>query len=206
MPRAFSEHEKEVINQRLLEQGARLFSTYGLRKTNVDEIARAAGISKGAFYNFYASKEALFMDVIEQDEEQARKELLAVIDLPGPTPRARLYAVMKKAFELFRTMPILQLTSGSDYDLIFRSIPPEKLQEHLTSDQAFFDEMVNRCQAAGIPIQVQPEQLGRLVYPLVLAMLHEDDFGLENFSGGVEALLELVTAFCLGEVKLEQEI
>ena len=53
MPKGFTEHEKELIGQRLLEQGYRLFSAYGLKKTNIEEIARAAGISKGAYYNFY---------------------------------------------------------------------------------------------------------------------------------------------------------
>ncbi len=46
MPKAFSEREKELLTQRLLEQGYRLFSAYGLKKTNVEEIAQAAGISK----------------------------------------------------------------------------------------------------------------------------------------------------------------
>jgi AcrR family transcriptional regulator len=63
MPKAFTEQEKELIRKRLLEQGHKQFSAYGLRKTNIEELAEASGISKGAFYLFYTSKEALFMDV-----------------------------------------------------------------------------------------------------------------------------------------------
>ena len=159
MPKAFSEQEKELIGKRLLEQGYKLFSAYGLKKTNVEEIAAAAGISKGAFYNFYESKEALFMDVIELAEIRLRQEVLAVVDLPGPSPRARLFAVLKKAFTLFKTIPILQFFSGRDYDLLFRRIPAEKLQEHLASDRMFFDELIARCQKAGLPIRVQPDQI-----------------------------------------------
>ncbi len=109
MPKPFSEHEKELIAGRLLEQGHKLFSAYGLRKTNIEEIAAGAGISKGAFYNFYDSKETLFMAVIEQVEIRIRQELLAAIDLPGPSPRARLFSVLKKAFTLIETIPILQV-------------------------------------------------------------------------------------------------
>jgi AcrR family transcriptional regulator len=201
MPKAFTEHEKELINKRLLEQGYKLFSAYGLKKTNVEELALAAGISKGAFYNFYESKEALFMDVLEQVEIRVRAEIFQMIDMPGPSPRARLFAILKKAFTLFETMPILQFFSGSDYDLLFRRIPPGKLQEHLMSDQAFFDELITHCQGAGIPIRVKPEQIGNLLYPLVLAVLHQDDMGLENFTGNIDVLLELVAAYCLGEVE-----
>ena len=205
MPKGFSEQEKALIGKRLLEQGYRLFSAYGLKKTNIDEIALAAGISKGAFYNFYESKEALFMDVIEQVEIRFRQEILAVVDLPGPSPRARLSAVLKKAFAVFETMPILQFVTSSDYDLLFRKFPAEKLQEHLASDRTFLEELIARCQNAGIPIRAQPEQIVGLLYPLVLTILHKDDWGGINFSGSIDLLLELVAAFCLGEVESQLE-
>ncbi len=203
MPKAFSEREKELIVKRLQEQGYKMFSAHGLKKTNVEEIALAAGISKGAFYSFYESKEALLMDVIEEAEKIFRQQLLAVIDLPGPSPRARFYAILKKAFALFRTIPILQFFTGSDYDLLFRRVPAEKFQHHLANDLAFFNELIRRCQNAGIPIQVQAEQVSRLVYPLVLAILHEDDLNLNNFSSDIDLLMELVAAFCVGEVEIQ---
>jgi AcrR family transcriptional regulator len=204
MPKAFSEYEKELIGQRLLEQGYKLFSAYGLRKTNIEELAQAAGISKGAFYNFYESKEALFMDVIEQAEIRLRREVLAVVDLPGPSPRARLLAVLRKAFDFFETMPILRFVTSSDYDLLFRKFPAEKLQEHLTSDRAFIEELIARCRDAGIPIRAQPEQVIGLLYPLVLSMLHKDDWSGINFGGSIDLLLDLIAAFCLGEVEVQQ--
>jgi AcrR family transcriptional regulator len=203
MPKAFTEHEKELISKRLLEQGYKLFSAYGLKKTNIEELAKATGISKGAFYNFYESKEALFMDVIEQVEIRFRQEVLAVIDLPGSSPRARLFAVLKKAFNLFESIPILQFFTGSDYDLLFRRISAEKLQEHLASDRVFFEELITRCQNAGIPIRAQSDQIIGLLYPLVLAILHEDDLFRNNFSDSIDLLLDLVAAFCLGEVVIQ---
>lgn len=203
MPKAFTEHERELIGKRLLEQGYRLFSTFGLKKANVEEIATAAGISKGAFYSFYDSKESLFMDVVEQVEVRIRQEVLAAIDLSGPSPRARLFVVLTKAFALFRTMPILQFFTGGDFDLLFRRIPAERLQEHLARDRAFFEELIARCQSAGIPIRAQSERIMGLLYLAVLAILHEDDLGRNDFGGSTDLLLELVAAFCLGEVEVQ---
>jgi AcrR family transcriptional regulator len=203
MPKAFTEHEKELIGKRLLDQGYRLFSAYGLKKTNVEEIAKAAGISKGAFYHFYVSKEALCIDVIEQAEIRVRQELLAMIELPGPSPRARLFAVLKKAFNLFEAIPILHFFTGSDYDMLFRRIPAKKLQEHLASDRQFFGELITHCQKSGIPIRAQPEQIAGLLYLLVLTILYEDDLIRNHFSGSFDLYLELVAAFCLGEVELQ---
>ncbi len=201
MPKGFSDYEKELISKRLREQGYKLFSAYGLKKTSVEELAQAAGISKGAFYLFYESKEALFLDVAELAEQHFRQEILAIIDQPGSSPRARLLAILQKAFSLLQTIPLLQFLTGSDYDLLFRRVPPEKLQEHLVNDRLFFDELIIRCQRAGIPIQVTAEEIVALLYPLILTILHEDDQIARNFSGGVDLLLELVAAYCLGEVK-----
>lgn len=205
MPKAFSEQEKELIGKSLLDQGYKLFSTYGIKKTNVDEIAKAAGISKGAFYGFYNSKEELFMDVIEQVEIRLRLEILTAIDQPGISPRARLTAALKKAFSLFKSVPILRYFTGSDYDLVIRRIPAEKLKEHLTNDQAFFGELIERCNKNGIYIKTEFGQIAGLLYPLVLSTLHEEDWGLNQFGSSVDVLLELVAAFCLGEVEIQHQ-
>ena len=62
---------------RLLQAGHKQFSAHGLKKTNIEELAEVARISKGAFYHFYESKEALFMDVIEEVEQRSRREIFA---------------------------------------------------------------------------------------------------------------------------------
>jgi AcrR family transcriptional regulator len=206
MPKGFTENEKKVIGERLLEQGYRQFFAYGLKKTNVEELATAAGISKGAFYLFYESKEALLMDVIEQAEKRFRLEMLEAVDLPGPSPRARLLVVLHKAFDRFKTVPILHFFTSSDYDVLFRRVPVEKLQEHLASDQMFIKELLDRCATAGIPIRAQFGEVSGLLYALVLTFLHEDDFGPGNLKGTVDTLMELVAAFCMGEVAIPVSI
>jgi len=202
MPRAFTDEERKQITQRLLEAGQKQFTTYGLKKTNVEELAAAAGISKGAFYLFYESKEALLMDLMEQAEVRYRQEVLAVVDSPGLSARDRLYTVLKKAFTLWKTFPILQLFARSDYALLSRQIPLEKLQQHLMSDQRFVQELITRCREAGIPIVATAEQLTGLFYIILFATLHESDLGSDSFHGALDLLLELITAFCLGEVTI----
>jgi AcrR family transcriptional regulator len=205
MPKGFTEHEKEIIRTRLLEQGYKQFSAYGLRKTNIEELAEGAGISKGAFYIFYESKEALFMDVVELAEERFRREILAMVELPGPSPRRRLCAVLEKAFSLWKTIPILQFFTRSDYDLIARRVSPEIIQEHLANDRVFIEELIAHCRAAGISIQAGAEQISGLFIALFLNSLHEDDFGSHDFSDTVDLLIELVAAYCLGEVEIQAQ-
>jgi len=205
MPKGFTEHEKELIGKRLIEQGYKLFSAYGLKKTNVEELAESAGISKGAFYLFYESKEALFMDVTEQAEQHFRQQVLAAVDLPGPSPRARFLAVLKVAFSLLKTIPLLKFITGSDYDILFRRVPPEKLQQHLVNDRKFFEELIARCWQAGIPVRVQIDDIVALLYAVVMAVLHEDVFGPDILNHALDLQLELIAAFCVGEVELEAQ-
>lgn len=203
MPKAFSEQEKQIISQRLLGQGYKQFSVYGLKKTNVEELAKAAGISKGAFYGFYASKEELFMDVIEEVEGQVRQELLTAIDLPGPSPRARLYQIFQKAIQLFSSLPILRMFSSSDFELLFQRTPERKIKDHLESDQAFFNILIERCQNAGIPFKANADQIVSMFYPLIMSVFREENNSQNKLGGNLDALLELIAAYCVGEVELK---
>lgn len=202
MPRAFTDQEKRQITERLLEAGRKQFTTYGLKKTNVEELAAAAGISKGAFYLFYESKEALLMDLLEQAEVQYRQEIMSAIEAQGGSARERLYRVLHTAFTLWRNFPILQLFARADYALLSRQLSAGKMQEHVMSDQQFVGDLILRCRAAGMPIVATADQLSGLFYVVVFATLHEDDFGEGRLRSTLDLLLQLITAFCLGEIAL----
>jgi AcrR family transcriptional regulator len=47
----------------IFNSGRELFYSKGFKDTNVSEIAKMAGIGVGTFYNYYSSKEKLFMEI-----------------------------------------------------------------------------------------------------------------------------------------------
>ncbi len=71
----------------------------------------------------------------------------------------------------------------------------------MVGDRLFIEELVARCQEAGIPVRAQPEEISSLLYPLVLTILQADDFGPYQFDHSIDLFLDLVAAFCLGEVE-----
>ncbi len=79
MPTAFTQHERAHIRAALQSKGYELFAAYGIKKTSVEELAKSAGISKGAFYLFYDSKEELFFELLEQYEANFQSVLLGEI-------------------------------------------------------------------------------------------------------------------------------
>jgi AcrR family transcriptional regulator len=52
--------------ERLLESAKTLFSQRGYYATSVEEIVASAGLSKGAFYFYFKSKEELFKSLVEE--------------------------------------------------------------------------------------------------------------------------------------------
>lgn len=70
MSRSFTKREKEIIKRNLQEACKQSWTQYGYKKTSVDELCRQAGISKGAFYLFFESKEALFCEVLCSVQKQ----------------------------------------------------------------------------------------------------------------------------------------
>jgi AcrR family transcriptional regulator len=70
MPRV-SDETKQATRARLLAAAAEEFGRVGLERANVDAISLAAGFAKGTIYNYFPSKEELFLAVVEEAVAQA---------------------------------------------------------------------------------------------------------------------------------------
>jgi AcrR family transcriptional regulator len=53
----------------ILVQARRLFESRGYRGASLEDIAEAAGFSKGAVYSNWAGKEALFLDLLDREAQ-----------------------------------------------------------------------------------------------------------------------------------------
>ena len=62
---AFTDEQNKQIRNDLIWEARRCGITIGMRKTSVEQLTEAVGISKGSFYKFFDSKELLFFAVLE---------------------------------------------------------------------------------------------------------------------------------------------
>jgi AcrR family transcriptional regulator len=58
--------QKEQTRALLVDAALRVFTEHGYEEATVEEIAAAAGYSKGAYYFHFASKEDIFLELLEQ--------------------------------------------------------------------------------------------------------------------------------------------
>lgn len=72
MARKTKKEEAEETRRQLMAAGLELFATKGFAETSVEEIARAAGLSKGAVYWHFDSKAALLRGILEDRRDSFR--------------------------------------------------------------------------------------------------------------------------------------
>jgi AcrR family transcriptional regulator len=73
----------------LLEASLAVFARFGFRKTSMDEVARAAQISRQGLYLHFANKEELFKATVDHACASSLADALKALDADGPLP-ARL--------------------------------------------------------------------------------------------------------------------
>ncbi len=81
------------VRQQVLEQASRLFLQYGFKKTTMDDIASGVGISKGALYLHFDSKETIFLEISNHVRTHVLGLLagLATSDLPPDEKLRRMF-------------------------------------------------------------------------------------------------------------------
>jgi len=94
------EDSRELTTQRLLEAAQKLIARKGLEAASVENIAAAAGYSRGAFYSNFNSKGDLFIELLRRDHEKATSELTALRDdaLPLEEIQARVAGVYSQLY------------------------------------------------------------------------------------------------------------
>ena len=195
MPKAFSEKEKVAIRARMRQRGKKLFEKQGLKKTSVDELAQAVGISKGAFYLFYESKEELLMEILEELEKDFRARIFNFSISPKSNAPLLLAKLFKDALLTWDEYPLLKNFGMTDYEYLARKLPPQRVQAHVDRDDEFVNEFIKRIKREGIVIKASPRIISNLMKSLFFVSLHRDDLGTDAYIEAMEILADLVARY-----------
>lgn len=91
-PRNRRDEQRERTRQELIDAAGFVFAKHGYHGASVDQVAEAAGFTKGAVYSNFRSKEELFLALLERQVDRSVEVLERVIDEVAPEDRAAAFA------------------------------------------------------------------------------------------------------------------
>jgi AcrR family transcriptional regulator len=96
----------DARREQLLRAGASLFSTRSWEEVSIEEIAAAAGVSRGLLYHYFAGKRDFYVACIEYLVERLR----ALEPDPGLPPAEQLREGLERFFQNIERNPEMHLT------------------------------------------------------------------------------------------------
>lgn len=76
----------------ILDAAFGVFASYGYRRTTMEDIGQAAGLSRSALYLHFRNKEDIFRSLTQRHFATSIAEMDAALNRPGQTVEAALYA------------------------------------------------------------------------------------------------------------------
>jgi len=153
------EQSRDQTRERLLDAAQAMFMKKGFVGASVEDIALAAGYTRGAFYSNFSGKSELFVELLRRDHEAMQADLRAIFD--GEATREQMEARVlayysrlpqdNKAFLLWVEAKLLAARDAR-FRVRFNAFMKEK-RERLA---AYIEEFSARV---GTPMPADPELL-----------------------------------------------
>ena len=84
--------------QELLDAAFRVFAEHGYRATRLEQVAEAAGVTKGTIYYYFRNKEDLFRQTVEQHRRRTSARLDALMGTVPGAVSVRLRVGLREAW------------------------------------------------------------------------------------------------------------
>jgi len=165
MPRVIK--HPDVRRSELLDQALGLFLSRGYDNTSLNHVIAEAGISKGAFYHYFPSKEALLVAIADRFGRQTLAELEDVLNAPDLDPVQRLNGFLGKALRIKTDMaPAAWIVFGA----LFRPENQLLYQRIVIASETLFRPMLTKMIAQGVREKIfhtfDPEGVGDMLQQL----------------------------------------
>ena len=83
---------KAQKRESILNTARQMFARYGIRKTNLNEIARMARVAKATIYNYFGSKEQVYFEVLNREANELMDRMSeAAAQIKSPLEKLRFF-------------------------------------------------------------------------------------------------------------------
>jgi len=167
VPRTTTGGDGTPVPQRLLAAATRLFAEQGYDRTSVQEIVEAAGVTKGALYHYFGSKDDLLHEVYARLLRLQQDRLDAFADRDEP--------VEQRLREAAADVVVTTIENLDDAAIFFRSmhhLSPEKNKQVRAERRRYherFRALIEEGQRTGV---FAPEMSADLVVDYHFGSIH----------------------------------
>jgi AcrR family transcriptional regulator len=163
------QQRSEETRSQIIKSAIKLFSNHGYTAASVDIICKDAGVSKGAFYHHFESKQALFLALLDGWLATIDKEIEASREQTVP----ETFLLMTEAFPfIFKTanegLPMFLefwLQASRDDKIWQASITPYRRYHK------YFTALIKKGVDEGSFVEVDPEIASRLIVSTAMGLL-----------------------------------
>ena len=188
MARSFTEREKENIKRNLQEACKQSWTQYGYKKTSVDDLCRQTGISKGAFYLFFESKEALFCEVLCSVQEQICDAASRVIE--KHKDKHGVAEALKLIYREYDKNNFLYDSDSMDFTILMNKLSEEQAKKIETSNHMSQQLFLS---SPYLQFQVDTDMALSVIYSLIMNLKNKDILPhnhMETFDFMVDHLID----------------
>ena len=157
---------RRASTQRLLDSALHLFVSKGYRSTNLEQIAGAAKLSKGAVFFYFGSKEAVLLELLKRVQAIVVDEALETAAKAGPSAGDQIVAFLHHQAKLGLThrdevllLILMSLEFGGQAGAVSRETA--KIYRRL---YAFVEKIIRKGRASGeLRRDLTPRELASII-------------------------------------------
>jgi AcrR family transcriptional regulator len=163
------QQRSEETRTKITEAAVKLFSTHGFSAASVDDICEEAGISKGAFYHHFESKQALFLALLDGWLQAIDSAIEASKDKTAPDTFMQMTEAFPYIFETAgEGLPMFLefwLQASRDKTIWEASIAPYRRYHK------YFTSLIKKGVEEGSFVEVDPELTSRMIVATAMGLL-----------------------------------
>jgi len=177
----------------IFNYGRELFSSKGFKDTNVSDITKMAGIGVGTFYNYYSSKEKLFMEIFLEENVKLKKSIMESVN-SDDDPLKMIKEFMSLNISGMNSNPILREWYNRD---VFSKLEQLYREENGNNAVDFLygssKELIKKWQAEGkMREDIDSELIMAIFAALINIDTHKEEIGIQYFPHILDYLTEFV--------------
>lgn len=177
----------------ILMCGRELFGSKGFKDTNVADITKMAGIGVGTFYNYYPSKEKLFLEIYLEENVKLKRMILEAVDMDD-NPLKVIKEILSLNISGMESNPILKQWYNKD---VFSKIERLYREENgnIAVDFVFGSvlESIKKWQSEGkMRSDIDCELIMAIFTALMNIDTHKEEIGIQYFPRIFDYLVEFV--------------